>query len=401
MVVRCTNERYSTGDLVPLKTPLGNIIWCTLLDDSYPLNPFSPDSDTVKMYDSKALLYFIELMEFRRKNKFDNITITSGWERIGKSMCTIVEKRISDSSLYQNKARFTDLLKTDNWSIKDFMKEPLKIGQVCFDLNDYHQQISDCKETEDTFIILDEAGYRLFALEWWSGDQISLIKEFQVIGKKKIKTDLNVPHKDDLNNRIRDRRVTFWQYVFAKMDGDTVERGYVELREANADKWKLQVYWNPTFICRFPEINDGEWDKYEIKKDAFINQIVDERIELQRTSGNNSMSKREEKYMKDANTLIMAMKNGRNGKDGWPQIEISKILGITEAALSQRIRKANEMREVDEAKARIDFAMTQAKEKGFIEKESEYAELAKAEKKLQELKELKELSGDENVEKQD
>jgi len=386
MVVRSTSKRFKPGDLVPLKTPLGNVIWVELLDDEYPLNVFSKDSDTVKLYDAKALLYFIEAMEFRRQNKFDNIVITSGWERTGKSMLTIVEKRISDSSLYQDKERFADLIKTDNWSINDFMTDPLKLNQVCFDLDDYHKQISACQENGNDFIILDEAGYRLFALEWWSGDQINLIKEFQVIGKKRIKTDLNVPHKDDLNNRIRDRRVTFWQYVFTKQRGDKVDRGFVELREANPDKWKLQIYWNPTFVCRFPEINDHEWDEYELKKDQFINHIVEERTEMASMTG---VGKRDVKYYRESNKLIMAMKDGRNGKDGWKQSDIAKVLGVTESLISQRIKKEMEMREIEANKIRIDYEMAKARQS----KESEDSELIEAEKKLAELKELK---GDEN-----
>ena len=197
-------------------------------------------------------------------------------------------------------------------------------------------------------IILDEAGTGLFALEWWSKEQINLYKEFQVIGKRQAIVELNLPHKDDLNNRMRDRRVKHWSHIVTVTDNTAhkIDRGFMEIRQANPNSWKLEVFWEPWIVCRFPAIEDEQWELYEKKKDKYIDTMT----AIQQDNGNiKENGQRGHKYFVESNLLIHEMINpsiGKHkGKDGYTQTEIATLLGKKQNALSQTIKRFNELEE--------------------------------------------------------
>jgi hypothetical protein len=305
------------------------------------------------LLDDKALLIYADELEFRRLNKFDNIAINTGAERVGKSMSTFAKKRLFESPFYQDKEKLKEILETDNWDIKKFTNESkVNLDEICFEIGAFQEQLSKITngviDGKSKMIVLDEAGTGLFALEWWSKEQISLYKEFQVIGKRQAIVEMNLPHKDDLNNRMRDRRVKFWSHVVSINNStqQKIERGYIEIRQSEPDRWKLDIYWNPWIVCRFPDLSDEQWEKYEVKKDKYIDVVTSMQEDEGNIKTNGIMGN---KYYNETNILLMEMLHPslgkHNGKDGYTEGEIGNLLGKKQNTISDRVKKIREAEE--------------------------------------------------------
>jgi hypothetical protein len=348
--MRANKSDYRVGDLIPVRTSMGNTVHCKILDLGYPLS-YSEQSVTM-LLDEKALLVLVDEYTFRKKNKFDNVSLTTGDERTGKSMFTYAKKKLFESPYYRDKEKLKEILETDNWDISTFTKVcHTNLNQICFEVSEYREQLAKALEGCEDIFTLDESGVGLSALKWFSPEQVNLYIEFQVIGKKKITTDLVLPHKDDLNNRFRDRRVHFWNYVNTVRDNtkNLINRGFVEIREANTDKWKIEIYWKPFLVCKFPDLSDEQdWIDYEVKKDDFIATIAEQK----NTEDDGSISKSGvlgNKYYVQSNKLMEELINPSvsrfKDKDGYTLAEIGSIIGTKPPALSTRLKKWNEIKE--------------------------------------------------------
>lgn len=347
--MRPNKDEYKVGDLIPITTSMGNIVYCEIIDLAYPLS--YSDKTVTMMLDEKALIVLADEYTFRRKNKFDNVSLNSGDERSGKSMFTYSKKKLFESPLYRDKDKLKDILATDNWSISTFTKEhKINLDEICFDLNDYKSQLAKALEGNENIFTLDEAGVGLSALKWYSPEQINLYIEFQVIGKKQIITDLILPHKNDLNNRFRDRRVHFWNYITTIRDNanHTINRGFVEIREAESNKWNIEIFWKPFMVCKFPDLSEeDDWIQYEKKKDKFIEFIAEQKENEENTSA--KLGRYEAKYYEETHKLIDELISPSiprfKNKDGYLLSEIGNIIGIKQSALSLRMKKWNEIKE--------------------------------------------------------
>jgi hypothetical protein len=99
--MRSTSSEYKIGDLVPLKTSMGNVVWSKLLDTEWPCK--FATNQTANLYDEKAILLYLDEIEFRRKNKYDCVGLNCGAERDGKSMFVYSKKKIFESPNYRDK----------------------------------------------------------------------------------------------------------------------------------------------------------------------------------------------------------------------------------------------------------------------------------------------------------
>jgi hypothetical protein len=109
---------------------MGNIVHSKILDMKYPLS--YSDKSVTMLLDEKALLVLVEEYTFRKKNKFDNVSLTSGDERSGKSMFTYVKKKLFESPLYRDKEKLKDILDTDNWNLSTFTNcHSINLDQIC------------------------------------------------------------------------------------------------------------------------------------------------------------------------------------------------------------------------------------------------------------------------------
>lgn len=348
---------------------MGNIVNCKILDLKYPL---SHSEKTVTMLlDEKALIVLADEYTFRRKNKFDNVSLTSGDERSGKSMFTYAKKKLYESPLYRDKEKLKEILDTDNWDISTFTNcHSINLDEICFELNDYKEQLAKALEGSEDIFTLDEAGVGLSSLRWYSPEQVNLYIEFQVIGKKRITTDLILPHKNDLNNRFRDRRVHFWNYVTTIRDNTNhlINRGFVEIREAMTDKWEMNIFWKPFIVCKFPDLSEeDDWTRYEIKKDKFISLIAEQKEAEEGSVSKNGILGN--KYYNQSNQLIEEMMKPsiprfKEKREGYTMLEIASLLGIKQPALSMRLKKWKEFQEKAIARQIIKDKMINGDENG-------------------------------------
>jgi hypothetical protein len=347
---------WSEGDLIPIKTSMGNIINCEIKKLDWAIS-FGKKEITMLLCD-KALAVICDEIEYRRNNLFDNIFLNTAPERSGKSMYSFAKKRFYESPLYRDKEKFADIIKTDNWSAETICRESkVDLNEICFELTDFREQLARVVESkmEDGvphIIVLDEAGTGLFALEWYSREQTQIYKEFQVIGKRRCVVDLNLPHKDDLNNRMRDRRVRFWSHVMTVNNDEThsIERGYVEVRKSEPDKWKMDIFWQPWIVCKFPFLNDEIWENYEKKKDKYID-IVSSQQEVDNSGKGNGVTGN--KYYRENMLLINEMLEPTIPPGTrYSEKKIGSLIGISQSAMAMRIKTYQKQEE-----QRIEMAM--------------------------------------------
>jgi hypothetical protein len=338
--MRTTNTDYKIGDLVPLKTSMGNVIWAKLLDTEWQCK--FATKQTANLYDEKAILYYLDEIEFRRKNRYDCIGLNCGHERAGKSMFVYGKKKVFDSPLYKDKDKLKDILNTDNWNLSTFTKDyTCNLPDINFTLENYKKSLKNALEGYQNMITLDEAGVGLAALNWHDKEQINLYIEFQVIGKKQIVSELVLPHLKDLNNRFRDRRVAFLSNISVIRDDikHVINRGYVDIRVSNPSFWELETYWDNFIVCRFPDLSsEDDWQRYEKVKDQFIADITIQQ-ELEQEFAH--LSKKEFKYYNESCAVIKELMSPSIIKNNLSltQGQIAGFIGCSSAALGQRLSR--------------------------------------------------------------
>jgi hypothetical protein len=194
-------------------------------------------------YGAEFIEWLAGELRYRRSKGFDNIVMVTGPERSGKSTFT------------QRLARTLD--------------PNISLDHITFKIRDFNHAIEIAPE--GAIVIMDEAGIDMYSQEWWDEFQIQLVKKLFVIGVKHLTLILVIPHRLDLNKKIRDRRVQYWVNVSHMKR--TLERGYATIREACTSEWTQDIYWDTLGMCRFGPLSGPEWDEYEKKKLAFVDEI--------------------------------------------------------------------------------------------------------------------------------
>ena len=168
---------------------------------------------------------------------------------------------------------------------------------------------------------MDEAGYDLFNQEWWSRFQIELNKKLMVIAKQCLTLIMVLPHRKDINAKIRDRRVTYW--IEVKVRGAEMKRGFLVWREGVHNEWEQDPFWNALGACTFSGSKDDFWCSYESKKDEFISEVNKGEYGTRSDSSSTRLSDKERIMIKKLRAKGMSQK------------EIGELLDVTQQRISQ------------------------------------------------------------------
>jgi len=287
-----------------LETVLGNEISTEIL--GYHRFMYGNRYAEANLYDHNALKLFRDEILYRRQHKYDNLILNSGEERDGKT--------------------------TWSWNVAELVEPNFPVDNIAFTLEELDSLIESANEGEQ--IIMDEAGHAIFALDFMKDFQRLLVRKMQVIGKRRLIVYLNLPHKQDLTKRLRDRRVTSWNHVFIKkLSGGILDRGYCEIRLPEKSKYEQFIWWRLLLSCRFPQITGRKWDIYEERKDIFIASVSS--TEKQKIK----VPTHAQKIIEQRNLLIQYLHD--NGYMN--QTEIALFLKITQGQVSNILKK-----EIDE-----------------------------------------------------
>ncbi len=252
------------------------------------------------IYSFDAINWFTDQINYFVKNKFDQVTMITGDERSGKS------------------ALF--------FHIATILDENFPLSHITFTQTDVREKVR--KISDESVIAMDEAGAAMFAQEWMERGQRELVKAFQVFGMKRLKFFITLPHKELLNNRLRNRRTHWWIDVYTK----GVRRGYAELRRAVHSKWQTRVFWEPVFAFTFPKYTGDLWGEYEKRKAIFI----DEQLAGKHSGGKDTPTDSTKRMHRAAKTLH------REGKDAK---EIGRLLGYSRQHVYDIIKRKDEATE--------------------------------------------------------
>jgi hypothetical protein len=147
------------------------------------------------------------------------------------------------------------------------------VDNVSFHLRDFNHILSANPEADPSKDLypqgmLDEAGKELYAGDFAKKFAKSMVKKFQVIGKKKEIVSLILPHKMFLVRGMRETLPSYWINV----ENNHGKRGYAVVRKADPNCHRLDKFWIPWFVFKFDELSGPWWDAYQKKKDAFIDE---------------------------------------------------------------------------------------------------------------------------------
>ncbi len=294
------NNHELEEEYAVLETALGNEIKTKIIGEHK--YRFRNQYAIADVYDEEALKVQRDEILFRRNHGYDNVIINSGDEREGKTTWTTVMAKLVNNNF--------------------------PVSNYAFSLDEFDTLIETANVGEQ--IIMDEAGYSIFALDFMKDFQRRLVKKLQVIGKRELILYLNLPHKQDLTKRLRDRRVSAWNYVFAKrLGGGKLERGYCELRLPDKSKFDQFIWWKLKYACRFPKVEGKFWDDYEEKKDIFIASV---------SSTENkkiSLTSHTQKAIAQRNKLIKYV----HYYQYMNQTEIAYYLGLTQGMVSNILKE--------------------------------------------------------------
>jgi energy-coupling factor transporter ATP-binding protein EcfA2 len=239
-------------------------------------------------------------MRYRQEKGFDNIIMVTGPERAGKS------------TFAQHLALALD--------------PQLTLDRITFKIKDFNEAIMKAKDGE--VIVMDEAGIDLYSQEWWDEFQIELVKKLQVIGIKHLSLILVIPHRLDLNKKIRDRRVQWW--INVSIMRHSLLRGFVIVREGVGNEWEQDTFWDTVGACRFNGNSGAFWDEYSKKKLAFVDEI---------NSGEYGVRDGRGIKTRDKAIYLLYQEKDAMGKRKWPQIRLSKELELNQSWVSRIISK--------------------------------------------------------------
>lgn len=257
----------------------------------------------VSGYDQRYIPYLAECIRELPKNNFNCTVLITGERRTGKSTLALQLAHEVDPVHF-------------------------KAEDIAFRLEDFNNTIknnptADPKNNLYPQVILDEAGYDMFALDWMERVQKNLIKELQVIGARKQILYLVLPHRDLLNNKVREEPINFWIHVVAPQH----RRGIAELYRGMPNKWHTNKYWKPECSFTFGAYSDPIWYSYEAKKSAFITEVLAEK-EIKKTSARYTELNRQRKILARALASTQEKKTHE---------EIADMIGMSQSSLTRLI----------------------------------------------------------------
>jgi len=204
----------------------------------------------VPFYDSRAIEYIAGEARAMVKKGFDVCILYTGKRRTGKStLQTQIAKAIDP----------------------EFPLECLSFKLADYDRNISELPYADPKNGVFPQVSLDEAGFDLFAQEWYSSFHKLMVKKMEVIAMKNLVLHMVLPHRKKLNKSIREEMVHYWIHTKTTQSG---KRGIAQLRTPSDNIWDEKLFWDARMQFRFSKSEGPFWDAYLEKKRAFIDEVA-------------------------------------------------------------------------------------------------------------------------------
>lgn len=286
---------------VEVKGRSGKLITLNQVRPHIPIQWYGRKQVTVPLYDWSFHKWIVDALQTRIDDGHDNIILTTGPRRAGKS------------TLISRLARAMD--------------PKFSVSNVAFPLTEFNGILAKLPRavpgSKYPQVELDEAGWDLYAGNWMTRVSKNMVRKFEVIGEKGITTWLTLPHRMKLLKGIREDMGAYW--ISVRLLGERQERGYAVLRRAEPNEWYEEAYWVPEAMFEFEglsEAKDPWWAEYMIKKRTFVDTVAAEELDTEPDS------KRLERTTSQRNTLIrlLARRGGMNQKQIAEAIEVSPAL---------------------------------------------------------------------------
>lgn len=254
---------------------------------------------TTNIYDRSGLDYIAYEIKDRIMDEMDCPIMITGPRRYGKSMLAkMIGTRIN----------------------KEFTTEHMWFKMADFNKALYESTLPKPDVGFFPVEIYDEAGVGFSSLQWWQAEQIEALKSFQILGMKQLVAMFVLPHRNDLNNRIRENLVVWWFHVH--------KRGFVQVMRGEPNMWEPEAHWKTEFYLQFPPEYDPGWDAYQVKKWAFIQDYLNK-------DKDGPLTKRDAEW-KDATRLLSIA----DIKDGFrTQTDISRIINRSQSTVSDLVNE--------------------------------------------------------------
>lgn len=337
-------KKFKRGDYFPLVTRQGNVLYTEILE-GWTYHYENGKAEVGFLFDDKAIMYLIEELEARFKCEQTTTIFRTGDERSGKSTISLIEQKAYLSPYFIDKEKYHEIITRNNWSIMDIINYRLpNMDDICFSLTELQSRIDTGIIGERRMLTEDEAAKAFFNQQWWNALLQEFYKELTTTAVMLQVIALNLPHKKDLMSKLSERKVDFWEHTFAYEEGMNLDRGYLEIRMAEKNRWDLGIYWKPYRACRFPKLIDDDWNAYYQKKIAAIARLKEERKEV------SPEGKRYLTIQNQRDKAICALRYGHNGKDGFNDSQIGELIGLSGQRINEIIREY-----IDREKAKEDI----------------------------------------------
>lgn len=276
-------KNVEEGDLFPIHTPMGNTIYVDFRGWwTYGIN--NGRRDMGLFMGEKAILAFVDELDFRYQHDLKSHIMGTGDLGSGKSTFSMVLYRVWKSPLYNDKERLKDVLKTDSWTIQDFLRDsPLDMKDCCFKLEELRERIKENVSSLDPtdpsgrrkiyqrqFYIMDESGKELSSHRWQDRYVEEMKQQLDISRVKREIIMMNLPHLRGIIKGIRDSNADYLTYCMGDQQGQNYNRGVVEIREAEKNRWEQEIFWKGSMALKFPKLDDSSYYDYQDKKLHYV-----------------------------------------------------------------------------------------------------------------------------------
>ena len=236
-----------------IKTPGGRTVMVNVINPKHPVRQ-AGQMFTVPLVDESGIRVIGECAKERVDHKRDCMVLWTGDRGSGKS---------------------TGITKTARYIDPNF-----DIPQVAFMLEDFSKLFNtnpqgDGEKGLYPQIVMDEAGYALYGMQWLQREQMIIAKQMIINRIMRQIIHAAVPKRKQFNNQVRDMAY-IWVHV---SEPEEYLQGYAVVRMAPAQKqseFHSEKYWEPKLAFTFTEEKGDFWTRYEEKKIAFVKQVSEE-----------------------------------------------------------------------------------------------------------------------------
>lgn len=287
----------------------GTLMRVNRVREDFPVHWYGKKQLVVPHYDQSFSKYIVDAVQSRIEDGHDNIILVTGPRRAGKSTLTSQLARAVDPKF--------------------------SVDNVAFPLAEFSQILTRNPRADPANrvfpqVILDEAGYDLYAGNWMTLVSKNMVRKFEVIGEKGQTVWLVLPHRMKLVKGIREDMAEYW--ISVRLLGRRQERGFAILRRAEPSEWYEESYWQPEAVFEFDAFppDDEWWAAYMQKKRTFVDFAAAEDPEEEAKFGSR------QRLLAQRNKCVRKLYE----RAGLNQQQIADMLGMTQAAVSLILNQA-------------------------------------------------------------